>query len=66
MWFIPMVRTDVQCFGRDCYPVVFAINTILIIMATGKFVEFERKCQVRREGTKFSFGGTRSTVLRRP
>lgn len=57
---------DVQCFGRDCYPVVFAINTILIIVATGKFVEFERRCQVRREGTKFSFGGTRSTVLRRP
>ncbi|XP_078369517.1 solute carrier family 15 member 2-like isoform X1 [Oculina patagonica] len=34
MWFIPMVRTDVQCFGRDCYPAVFAINTVLIIVAT--------------------------------
>ena len=31
---------DVQCFGRDCYPVVFAINTVLIIMATSKFVVF--------------------------
>ena len=29
---------DVQCFGRDCYPVVFAINTVLIIVATSKFV----------------------------
>lgn len=34
MWFVPMIRTDVQCFGRDCYPVVFAVNAVLIILAT--------------------------------
>lgn len=42
MWFIPMVRTDVQCFGRDCYPAVFAINTILIIGATISLVAGKR------------------------
>lgn len=42
MWFIPMVRTDVQCFGRDCYPVVFAINTVLIITATLSLVAGKR------------------------
>lgn len=29
---------DVQCFGRDCYPVVFAVNTVLIIVATSKYI----------------------------
>lgn len=30
---------DIQCFGRDCYPAVFGINTVLIIMATCKLPE---------------------------
>jgi len=42
MWFVPMIRTDVQCFGRDCYPVVFAVNTVLIIVATLSLVGGKR------------------------
>ena len=44
---------DVQCFGRDCYPAVFAINTVLIIAATGKFVVEKNQC-CRRERTVLS------------
>ena len=32
-----LVAADVQCFGRDCYPVVFAVNTVLIVVATRKY-----------------------------
>ena len=44
---------DVQCFGRDCYPVVFAINAVLIIMATGKCVVEKYRC-IGRELTGLS------------
>ncbi|XP_020601659.1 solute carrier family 15 member 2-like [Orbicella faveolata] len=36
------IKADVQCFGRDCYPAVFAINTILIIGATISLVAGKR------------------------
>lgn len=42
MWFVPMIRTDVQCFGRDCYPVVFAVNALLIIISTLSLVVGKR------------------------
>lgn len=44
---------DVQCFGRDCYPVVFAVNTVLIVVATGKFVAEKYQC-IGRERTGLS------------
>lgn len=33
MIFAPMLRTDVQCYGSDCYPAVFGVNTVIIIAA---------------------------------
>ena len=33
MIFAPMMRTDIQCFGGDCYPAVFGLNTIFIVLA---------------------------------
>ncbi|XP_031564525.1 solute carrier family 15 member 2-like isoform X2 [Actinia tenebrosa] len=42
MYFIPIVRTDVQCYGRDCYPAVFGINTVLIIVAFLAFIGGKR------------------------
>lgn len=33
--FLPSIA-DVQCYGRDCYPAVFGINTVLIIVAFRK------------------------------
>ncbi|XP_048583629.1 solute carrier family 15 member 2 isoform X2 [Nematostella vectensis] len=38
MYFIPIVRTDVQCYGRDCYPAVFGINTVMIIVSFLAFI----------------------------
>ncbi|XP_057300267.1 peptide transporter family 1-like isoform X1 [Hydractinia symbiolongicarpus] len=34
MIFVPMIRTDIKCYGSDCYPVVFGVNCIVIILAT--------------------------------
>ena len=42
--FLCLFAADVQCFGRDCYPAVFAINTVLIIAATSKFVVEKKQC----------------------
>ena len=36
-----------QCFGRDCYPVVFAVNAVLIMVATCK-LSFKQGCIVRQ------------------
>ena len=35
--FLLSFVADVQCFGRDCYPAVFAVNTVLIIVAFCKW-----------------------------
>lgn len=42
MYFIPMVRTDIQCFGADCYTAVFGINAVLIIVAFVSFMAGKR------------------------
>ena len=53
---------DVQCFGRDCYPAVFAINTVLIIAATSKFVIEKYQCY-GRERALISTRTTTTTLL---
>ncbi|KAK3733272.1 hypothetical protein QZH41_011111 [Actinostola sp. cb2023] len=42
MYFIPIVRTEVQCYGRDCYPAVFGINTVMIFVAFLAFIAGKR------------------------
>ncbi|XP_047139390.1 peptide transporter family 2 isoform X1 [Hydra vulgaris] len=36
--FIPILRTTIKCFGDDCYPAIFGINTGLILIATFSFM----------------------------
>jgi len=34
----PILRSDVQCFGGDCYPLAFGVPAVLLMVATGIFV----------------------------
>ncbi|XP_065059482.1 solute carrier family 15 member 1-like isoform X1 [Rhopilema esculentum] len=38
MIFTPMIRTDVKCFGGDCYPAAFGVPTLFMVIATVSFL----------------------------
>ncbi|XP_066930384.1 solute carrier family 15 member 2-like isoform X2 [Clytia hemisphaerica] len=38
MIVVPLMRTEIRCFGNQCYPVVFGVNCIIIILATVAFM----------------------------
>jgi len=37
MIIIPFMRTDIKCFGGDCYAAVFGFNAIVLILGTVSF-----------------------------
>lgn len=37
MIFVPIMRTDIKCYGTDCYPAVFGVNAAAIILASISF-----------------------------
>ena len=42
----PMLRGDVQCFGKDCYALAFGVPAMLMIIALGEFKEQRKQITI--------------------